>query len=359
MIERDNLHFSFREIDGYNKPYNIVFCEREAGKTTSLELDKMINPFFNKRLRFAYLVRRIVEITEDLIDSIQIRINRFRDENNQIEFLYHKKEFRDGVVSLYVNIGGKKELIGKIIPLSMQLQRLKKIAIPDIQAMIFDEYVCNPRMNESYLKQEAFKVKELFTTLRRFEYKPGGLKVYLCGNPYSKFSPMIVDLNVDTNKMRSGARLVGGNYIVECYKIKQELKDKILKDNPLYKFDETYKKYAFDGEYINDNNIKIGTLPNNYYLRFVFNVENRYIGVYKNRQVALDENKYFVRFIKFDEVRKTSFCFDFADLVNGSVLMSNEESIIFSTFKVAMRERKVVFANVECYYLIEEIYKEL
>lgn len=77
MLERDNIHFNFRHIDGYNKPFNIVICERDVGKTFSLEMDKIWTPFKNFRRRCCYLVRKSVEITEDLIHSMEIRLNRF------------------------------------------------------------------------------------------------------------------------------------------------------------------------------------------------------------------------------------------------------------------------------------------
>lgn len=357
MLERDNLHFTFREIDGYQKLYNIVICEREVGKTTSLELDKIIFPFLKDNRTSCYLVRKSIEITEDLIESIETRINRFM--KDKIEFIYSKKEFKDGCVSIYAYKNKEKKLIFKIVSLGMELQRLKKITIDNIHAIIFDEAICNPRLNEKYVKGEALKLKEFYNTLRRFEYKEKGLRIYICGNPYSKYNPVLMDLGVDTNKMKQGARIVGENYIVECYRMKDELREKILKANPLYQFDNTYKEYAFDGQYLNDTHIRIDKLPNHYFLKFVFNMNGVYLGIYKNDYLQDMTDKYFVKKINFSEVRKSSYCFDFNDLVNGSVLMSNEERTLFSHLKQAIRNRSIAFESVDCYYLIEEIYKQL
>ena len=44
MKERDNLHFTFREVDGYNKDITIVISAREPGKSTSFWLDKVYIP---------------------------------------------------------------------------------------------------------------------------------------------------------------------------------------------------------------------------------------------------------------------------------------------------------------------------
>ena len=357
MMERDNIHFTFRTIDGYNKTYNCVFCSRDVGKTTALELDKMLFPFLNRGLTFGYMVRTSIEIDEELIESIETRINRFMEK--PIKFIYHKGEFVKGIVSLYLMKDKKKELCGKIISIGLPLQRLKKICIKNIHALIGDEYVCNESAGEKYVNKEALKIKELYNTLQRFAYKPKGLKVYLCGNPYSKDTPMIRDLNVDMNLMKEGARIVGPNYIVECYKMSEELKKYILERNPLYEFDDTYKKYAFDGQYMNDKNIPIGTLPNNYSLKFVFNMEGIYLGIFKNNYYKEHTEKYFVKKINFGEVRRASFCFEFDDLLSGSILMSSEERSLFSHFKQSIRKRDIAFEDVACYHMIEEIYEHL
>lgn len=68
---------------------------------------------------------------------------------------------------------GKKELLLKIVALSIDLERLKKITIDNIDYIIQDELVCNPRYNEKYVKGEAFKLMELFNTLQRFAYEKG------------------------------------------------------------------------------------------------------------------------------------------------------------------------------------------
>lgn len=113
MIERDNLHFTFREIDGYNKTYNFVFCSRDVGKTTAMECDKIESPFLTRGLTCAYLTRTSIEITEDLIQSMEDRINRFQ--KKPIQFIYSKKDFKEGIVSIYQYKNKSKELVFKII----------------------------------------------------------------------------------------------------------------------------------------------------------------------------------------------------------------------------------------------------
>lgn len=58
------------------------------------------------------------------------------------------------------------------------------------------------------------------------------LKYYGCGNPYSKYIPILAYFNVNTNLMKSGKTITGDNYVVECYKMLPALRKKILSENP-------------------------------------------------------------------------------------------------------------------------------
>ena len=106
--------------------------------------------------------------------------------------------------------------------------------------------------------------------------------MYFLGKPYSLYNPIFVWLGIKPSKLKFGQILVGDNYVVEWYALLPELKAKILADNPLYEFDEEYKEYAFEGQPINDENIKTAPMPNDYHLRFVFKIEGKYIGIFQN-----------------------------------------------------------------------------
>ena len=74
-MKLDDLHFSFREVDSYNKPFNFIISEREAGKTTAMVL-KMWKAFQENRTSLI-LRRQAVDITDLYIDSIQNVLNKF------------------------------------------------------------------------------------------------------------------------------------------------------------------------------------------------------------------------------------------------------------------------------------------
>ena len=357
MIERDNLHYNFRNIDGYNKPINIVISAREAAKSTSANLDKIYFPFKKTGAPALYLVRNSVEINEALITSIEDNIlNKFTDDN--VKLTFSKSSFRDGVTDIKIN----DKIYMRILSLSIPARRLKQALLKDVSVVIFDEFIVDTRKGEKYLKGESSKLAEVYTTYKRERLDKGKpLKIYFLGNPYSLYNPVFVWLGIKPSKLQLGQFYVGKNFVVEWYKLNQELKDKILQDNPLYEFDEDYRSFAFDGKPINDDNIKLGTLPSNYHLRFVFKNEGKYIGIFQNNYWEDHQDIYFCKLMSREEVskRRVAYCFDFGDMMEGCSLLSRDEKSRFNKFKIAMRKRLVAFESIDCYYLIEEIYYNL
>lgn len=353
-MQYSNLYYSFRKIDGYNKDINIVISCREAGKSTDFWLNKSYRPFRKTGQTTLYLVRNVVEITEAFLTSIQDNIiNKFTDDNVELE--YNKGAFKDGIVD--IKIDGK--LYCRILAMSIPLRRIKLSLLKDVAIVGMDEFIVNTRKGEKFLKGEAFIISEIYTTYKRERKdKTKPLKIYLMGNPYSLANPIFMWLKVDTNKLKLGKCYVGDNFVIDYYRLNDELRAKILKDNPLYEFDEEFKKYAFDGTAINDNNIKVGKLPSNYNLRFVFRHEGKYIGIYQNNYWEDHQDRYYCDFIDKEVLsnQRTAYCFDFAELVNGCALLSSDDKNRFNRFKIAMRKRQITFSSISIYYLIEEIY---
>ena len=158
--------------------------------------------------------------------------------------------------------------------------------------------------------------------------------------------------------MKQGAIVVGDEYVIWCYELTEELKRYILEKNPLYKFDDSYKKYAFEGVAILDEKIKLGKIPKNYYLQFVFRIDKKNVGLFKNAMYN-GGDKYFAKIVDDVSIYRTLYCFDFKDLINRCAIISNEERDRLNNFKIAMRNRKITFEDINTYYLVEEIYKNL
>jgi hypothetical protein len=176
------------------------------------------------------------------------------------------------------------------------------------------------------------------------------------------YNPYFVWWGVDTKKLHPGAIVAGSNYAIECYEMKPELREAILKRNPLYQFDDSYKRYAFDGLNVNDANIRLGELPEKFTLRFLFHTEGKTVAVYKTTEYNdINGMRFFCSLINPEDVskRRNIFCFEFEDIVNRIVLMSRQDRIMFENFRTSIRNNRVIYSSIEVYYLTEEVYENL
>lgn len=348
MKKLDNLHYNFRNVDSYNKPFNFIFGARELGKTTAFRT-RFFKKWRKDKRPCIYLVRKSVEITEALITSIfDTIINKFIDEGATPT--YNKGTFKEGIVDVKVN----NEICFRIVSLNIDLRRIKLAVLKNVSCVFMDEYIINPKVNEKYIKNEAFIIKEAYTTWRR-ESK-GILKCYFTANPYSLFNPLFVDWGVDLRKLKRGDFYVGENFVIERAILNPILKEELLKSNPLFK-EEGYSIYALEGAPINDANIKLGTLPMNFSLKYVFRFNNKYLGIFRNNNYLIENDKFFIKELDTISKYRTAICFDFFELIEGASLLSREDKLNLSIFKSSLMQRKVAFEDINCYYLIEEIYK--
>lgn len=365
-IPRDNIHMNWRAIDGYNKAINSFISCREPGKTDATWNEKIYNKWKIDKKPWGYLVRQVVEITEAMILDIEETINKWSPE--PVEFKYNKGNFKDGMVDIKIG----DELFIRIVALSITLRRIKLAKIPNIGGIFFDEYIINPKSGEKYLPDEYFKLKELYTTWRREYQGDGFLKIYVTGNPYSLFNPLFVGLGVDISKLKKDSYelidgeyklrhniYVGHTYAIEWGVIHPLLRQQLLEKNPFYQFDEEYNQYALEGTAINDRNIKLDKLPKNFYLEFVLRVQGKNIGIFKNNYVDDLQDNYFCKFLDEVSARRTIYCFDFDDMMDRTILMSINERGKLQRFKESIRKRLVSFEDVNVYYYIEEVYKNI
>ena len=353
MIELDNLHYDFRAIDGYNKAFNFILSPRELGKTSMCWLKKVYLPWKVNFKPWIYLVRKSVEISESLIDSIfDTIINKFTDDN--VKPKYTKGSFKDGIVDIYI----EDKIFIRIVSLGIDLRRIKLAVLKNIGGVIIDEYIIDPRTKEKYSTNEYFKIKEAYTTWRR--ESEGTLKVYILANPYSLYNPLFLGWDVDLTKLKKNSFYVGDTFVIHWATLNQELREHLLELNPLYKFDEDYNSYALEGTAINDKDIKVNPkLPQNYFLRYCFKVGDKYLGIYQNNYFSLDDDNYYCGILNNISKYRNIYCFDFNDLVEGTQILSREERFSFSRLKDSIRRRRISYQDINTYYLLLEVYEQL
>ena len=352
-MKRDNLHYTFRSIDGYDKTYNFVISPREPGKSTAAALDKAWKAF-KEGYNTAYIRRSTVAITEEYINSIVETIKLFTEE--EFKITYKKSDIKNGIVSIYI----KDKLFITIISLSKQVGELKSIIIRKLKFIIFDEFIINRKFGEKYNEKEVVKFMELYNSLYRTPMKEENMRVkcYFLGNPYSRANPYFTYFNVDLKQIFPGNIVVGTNFVIEVYEMKPELREWILEHNPTYAFDNSYKEYAFYGRYVNDKNINICQMPQKYKLWGVLYYLDMFIYIHKNDVYNGQEMMFYA--YSTNESKPTSkdvYCFDLSDVNGSTFLMTALESAKFETLKIAMGRNKVGYDNAETFNLLQEIFE--
>lgn len=353
-IKRDNLHFNFTEIDGYNKLFNVIICEREAGKTSALEYSKFYKGFIYHKFQTVFLVRQINKMNREFVEALEKRINLYL--KTPIQLGFKSIEINGGAANISIYLDDTWQICGKLVALNSKEQVLKNIFLENPKYVIFDEYLVNIRDGEKYLNNEFHKIKVLLGTLLR--YAKTNMKCYFAGNPYTKYTPIFLDYKIDTNKLKSGKIVTKKDLVIQCYKLKPELKAKLLKENPLYQFDDSYKRFAFDAEFYQDENINIiKKTPQNYKLKDVIYNQNTYVGIFANFSKL--ENTYFCAVLSekyLKNYKKKIFCFQTYDLNKRRIMQSKQFlKDHFANFSYHFANGNVGFYKPDAYGIVLEL----
>lgn len=366
----DNMHFSWDDALSYNKPWNFAVGERESGKSVNSWI-KLYNVFYYLGCPSLVLRRRIADITTAYIDDIATLLNKFLKPQFQIQLVYAKGEVNSGIGDIRIGEIGetygwqakeKLPIFFRIIGLSTPMNRIKSMVLRDVRYMFFDEFLANVRGGEKYLQgDEHFLIKEIYTTYNREAKRP--IRIICAGNPYSVYCPLFSALNVDSGKLKPGSFVVGPNYVIDCFQTPPELKAIILKNNPMYEFDDSYRRYAFGGESINDQNIRLQkTEPQGFKLKWVFKLGKDYISIHQGKcDKRIEEPfRYWVCKHHEDWLEKVSkrrkiIAFNYADLVSGVVKWTPLDHQNLSAIKDAMAQRQITYNCVDASYMLEDL----
>lgn len=367
----DDLHFSWDKTLSHNKTWNITVCEREAGKSVNSWM-KIFNAYYYHNCPSIVLRRRTVDINSAYIDDIASVINKFLKPEHHIQLVYLKGDLSAGIADVHVGKAGENyswqsmkslPVLFRIIALSVPMNRIKSMMLKNVKYFFYDECIANVRGGEKYLSgDEFFLIKEIYTTYNRESSKP--IKILCAGNPYSVYAPLFTGLGVDSSKLKPGAFIVGPDYVVNCFQTPDELKQIILKNNPMYQFDESYKRYAFGGEAINDANIRLHkTEPAGFKMKYVFKLGKDYISIHVNKKKIKKNNngfRYWVckhnsEWLMKVSKRRKIMAFNYADLMDGVIKWTYTDRENFSGIKEAMAKREITYNCVDASYMLEDI----
>lgn len=360
-LKDDGLHYNSRTIDSYNKTFNFVISEREPGKSKVLWL-KAWKAFKHEHRPSIYLVRNAADMTADAIYEVENLLNLWL--KYKIELTFAKGDCGSGICDVYY----KDQVFVRFLSMNVNKRRFKSRRLERIKYFLMDEFIIDNRHGEKYLTDEAGKFKEIWNTYKRCatDYGLSIPKCYFMGNPYSVYNPYFIWLNVPLADIHPGAFLVSDkeDYAIECYQLKPELRAKLLKENPAYKFDDAYRRYAFDGCAINDQTFDVvPKKPDGYKLRFIFRIQNKYVNYYYlplDRHPGIqDWGKYWVEVSEDYKGSKTVYAVDFNNLIAGTELKTFETTSCMIRLKECIGKRDITYQSIEAGYLTEAIYKIL
>lgn len=365
MIKRDYLHFDIREVDGHNKLFNLIICAREAGKTSELEYVKIYKAI-KKGFGVIVLMRYSKEINKLNLLNLQERINLYLPDNEKIEVVAEAGGYSNGIIKFIIKRG--KTILngsGLLLWIGLDDQIIKNIHIKNPKFVIFDEYVVNQQSAEHYIRNEFDKILVLYGTIKRYKDEKTTLKIYFAGNPYSKLNPFIEYFKINKQKMKEGSTIVGPNYLLMCYKLKNELKSKLLEADPNYRFDDSFKAFALDGQYVYEN-MRINLLdhlPQFFKLDYVIMItdqtfKRRFMGVYYNRNYETSNLDYCIKEINepFNRSKHSVFTFNFENMEEDTTLLTLDTRETLKSLRNSLSSGLVGFIN--SFYYVNDFFKK-
>lgn len=303
--------------------------------------------------------RQIVDVNETTISDFCNAYNVLLPDDQKISLYWKKGDLKTGICDVYIS--GESVPFFRVVALSNPRYRLKGMAFDrELSLVVFDEYKVSGK--EKYLEEEYGKFQELYATLCRFgiQNEDGSNRpprVLFLGNNYSLTDPYMANLKVPVSKIKPGEVITGDTWAFEDILISNQLREMLLRQNPLLSIgDDAYTRYALDGVSVSDQRIVIiENQPNGYQLKFVFYIENRYLGIYWGEGTY----RYWISVIDNYQPskRRDVACFDFESLIDGTYLTSNSDTARFLVLKNAFRWRDVSYKSIYEGYLFEQIYE--
>lgn len=356
-LKRDGFHYNVSEDDGYNAVVNCILSPREPGKTTSITLDKVYSAFKKKGLPAVVLVNHAADITDALLGSFETTINEF--EGYEIHTTYPRSASAGGVTTVRERETGKPFI--HVISLSTPKTRLKRINLGKISCLWYDECNVDTSIGEKWPDDIANKWNELYTTLARHSY-PETLKFYMTGNYYTRYNPLLIYLGVDCSKLEIGKKFhhikpgesgqAAISVLVDCYQLKPELREYILKHNPGYRFDDTYEKY-FLGQAIGEIGIdQEPNRPEGFKLKYAFKFSNRYLRIWRSNEGA----SYWLEATgEGVGKRKDVYTTSIESLVTDTMLAKGFKPL-FGSLRWGICSGSISYNSPEAFYYMQQIY---
>lgn len=182
-IEMKSKYIEFPIIMSYNATLNFVLGGRNRGKTVGA-WTYIVNKCTERNKRFIYLRRRKEEVKSKKISKV------FNDINNLGLVKAGNISYKDGGRFF---IGDKE--IGQAIALT-EYAEYKSIAMPDVEYILFEEFLIEDTKQHKYLQDEPSKLLNLYESINRLRTGKDRVKVIAIGNYTTWDNPYFYYFNV-------------------------------------------------------------------------------------------------------------------------------------------------------------------
>nr|DAL72398.1 MAG TPA: DNA encapsidation protein [Caudoviricetes sp.] len=171
---------NINDVLSHNVPIMMILGVRGCGKTFGVK-KHLIKRYVKAGRRFVYVFR-----TENQMKRILSTTNIFEDINDALLF---DEDISCQAKGAYYG----DEQLCYFIPLSLA-KDFKRASFPDVDAIMFDEFLIEEGQTERYLKQEPVLLSGLIDTVFRNREK---MEVYLLGNATTIYNPYALYYGVD------------------------------------------------------------------------------------------------------------------------------------------------------------------
>lgn len=298
-MNKDPRYYDKDELFSRRAYLNFSISERGLGKTTCAKF-WCIDDFLKTKKRFVWVRRYGTEIYGDKRKGLKGCANDFFE---KIKKFYPEHKFE--VDSGKCLIDG--EVAGEFVALSTS-SALKGVDFPNVNKLIFDEFLIPPSSKYSYLPDEVEAFLDLLSTIYRPITDTDGKEertwVWLLANSITFANDYFYYFNIKPFKGRFYHDKKRGICVEQC---KNEIYREAVKKTSFGKLvaGTKYEDYAIENKYLLDNNDFIQ--KKSPLAEYVFNIryENREWAVYADNNLVyisdkVDRSRMFFTFTKPD-----------------------------------------------------------
>lgn len=275
----DNRYYNKDALFSYRAFLNFSISERGLGKTMSAKF-WCVDDFLRNKKRFVWVRRYNSELSGDKKTKTEGCVKTFF---KKLQKFYPKVKFEIRGNHAYIN----DELAGWFLSLSTS-QSMKSVDFPDVNKMVFDEFIIQKNKALTYLNNEVTLFLDLISTVFRPITNENGIeenkaKIWLLANAITFANDYFYFFNIKPFKSRFYHDKKRGIVVEQCEN--KAYREAVRKtDFGKLISGTSYEKFAVDNEYMLDNNDFIGKKSFNAILIFNVRYDGHEWGIYADNE---------------------------------------------------------------------------